>query len=104
MNNEHQKNGVLTGPLILTLPASSFIVVLHLHWLDGTVQLFPRKTPRLELSGNSAENGEGFRSRSLERNAESCKTVTKEVIEIHVLLTRSPFASDNLRRFLPPVS
>jgi hypothetical protein len=61
MNNEHQENAALTGPLIFTLPASSFIVVLRLNWRDGTVQLFPRKTPRLELSGNSEENDEGLR-------------------------------------------
>jgi hypothetical protein len=77
MNNEHQENGALTGPLIFTLPASSFIVVLSLNWLDGTVQLFPRKTPRLELSGNSEENDEGLRGRGLERNAGSCKTLPK---------------------------
>jgi len=73
----HQENGALTGPLIFTLPASSFIVVLGLNWLDGTVQLFPRKTPRSELSGNSEENDEGLRGRWLERNAGSCKTLPK---------------------------
>ena len=35
MNNKHQENGALTGPLIFTLPASSFVVVLSLDWLDG---------------------------------------------------------------------
>ena len=30
MNNKHQENGALTGPLIFTIPASSFIVVLSL--------------------------------------------------------------------------
>jgi len=28
------QNGILTGPLIFTLPTSSFIVVLSLNWLD----------------------------------------------------------------------
>jgi hypothetical protein len=36
MNDEYNKNGTLTGPLIFTLPTSSFIVVLSLNWLDGT--------------------------------------------------------------------
>src|SRR6516225_3919711 len=35
--------------------------------------LFPPKNARLELSGNSAENGEGYRGRGLERKAGSCK-------------------------------
>ena len=32
MNNKHQENGGLTGPLIFTLPVFS----LNLDWLDGT--------------------------------------------------------------------
>jgi hypothetical protein len=36
MNDEYNKNGTLTGPLIFTLPTSSFVVVLSLNWLDGT--------------------------------------------------------------------
>jgi hypothetical protein len=36
MNDKHQENGALTGPLIFTLPASSFVVVLSFNWLDGT--------------------------------------------------------------------
>jgi hypothetical protein len=32
MNNNHQENGALTGPLISTLPVFS----LNLDWLDGT--------------------------------------------------------------------
>ena len=36
MNYKHQENGVLRGPLIFTVPASSFIVVLSLNWFDGT--------------------------------------------------------------------
>jgi hypothetical protein len=36
MNNKHQENGALTGPLIFTLPASSFVVVLSFDWLEGT--------------------------------------------------------------------
>jgi hypothetical protein len=38
MNNKHRENGAVTGPLIFTLPASSFIVVLSLNWFDGTDQ------------------------------------------------------------------
>jgi hypothetical protein len=36
MKNKHQENGALTGPLIFTLPASSFVVILNFDWLDGT--------------------------------------------------------------------
>jgi hypothetical protein len=36
MNNNHQENGALTGPLIFSQPASSFVVILSLDWLDGT--------------------------------------------------------------------
>src|SRR6266481_4688532 len=36
MNNKHQENGALRGPLIFTLPASSFVVILIFDWLDGT--------------------------------------------------------------------
>jgi hypothetical protein len=36
MNNKHQENGALRGPLIFTLPASSFVVILSFDWLDGT--------------------------------------------------------------------
>jgi hypothetical protein len=36
MNNKHQENGALTGPLIFTQPASSFVVILNFDWLDGT--------------------------------------------------------------------
>jgi hypothetical protein len=43
MNNKHKDNGALTGPLLFTLPASSFVVVLSFDWLDRT-QLFPPKT------------------------------------------------------------
>ncbi len=36
MKNEHQENGVLGGPLILTVPASNFVAVISLDWLDET--------------------------------------------------------------------
>jgi hypothetical protein len=36
MNNKHQENGAPTSPLIFTLPASSFIVILNFDWLDVT--------------------------------------------------------------------
>jgi hypothetical protein len=35
MNNKHQENGALAGLLIFTLPASSFVVILRLDWLEG---------------------------------------------------------------------
>src|SRR6476659_4585505 len=54
------------------------------------------KNVRLVLSGNPAENDDEFRWRG--------KKVTKEVVGIHVLLTRSLFACDILRRFLRRVS
>ncbi len=34
MNNEQQEIGALAGPLIFTLPASSFVVILSLDWLE----------------------------------------------------------------------
>jgi hypothetical protein len=40
MNNEHQENGVLTWRLIFTLPASSFVVVLHQKSAVGTIWQF----------------------------------------------------------------
>jgi hypothetical protein len=36
MNNKQQENGALEGPLIFTLPASSFVVILSVDWLDRT--------------------------------------------------------------------
>ena len=36
MKNEDQENGVLSGPLILTVPASNLVAVLSLDWLDDT--------------------------------------------------------------------
>ena len=74
MNNKHQENGALRGPLIFTLPTFSFGVILSLDWLDGTGpgSCF-RQNARSELSGNSAENGEGFRGRGVERKAGSWK-------------------------------
>ena len=35
MNSRHQDSGAPTDPLIFTLPAFSFVVVLSLDWLDG---------------------------------------------------------------------
>jgi hypothetical protein len=36
MNNKHQEKGTLSGPLIFTLPASSFVAILRLDWLERT--------------------------------------------------------------------
>ena len=36
MNNKHEENAALRGPLIFTLPAYSFVVILSFDWLDGT--------------------------------------------------------------------
>jgi len=33
MNNKHQENGVLRGPLIFTVPAYGFVMALYLDWL-----------------------------------------------------------------------
>ena len=44
------------------------------------------------------------RPETLERKARRCKEVSKEVVGIHVLLTRSIFACDILRRLLRRVS
>jgi hypothetical protein len=34
LNNKHQENGTLTGPLIFTLPALNLVAILRLDWLD----------------------------------------------------------------------
>jgi hypothetical protein len=61
MKNDDQENGVLTGPLILIVPASNLVAIMSLNWLDApTKQLFPRKRT-VELSDNSAENSERLR-------------------------------------------
>ena len=45
MNNKHQENGALTGPLIFTLPASNFVAILRPDWLQGSDQTAgPAKT------------------------------------------------------------
>jgi hypothetical protein len=99
MNNKHQENGALRGPLIFNLPAFSFGVILTLDWPDGTRpgSCF-RQNARLELSGNSAENGEGFRGRGVERKAGSWKEL--EPVLPYALL----FGSGFLYRLLPRVS
>jgi hypothetical protein len=66
MNNKHQENGAPTGPLIFTLPASSFIVILNFElagWEKPGSWL--RQNARLGLSGSSAEDDEAFRGRAL---------------------------------------
>jgi hypothetical protein len=57
-----------------------------------------RQKRAVVLSGNSAENDDGFRRRGLERKPERGKKVTKEVVGIRVLLIRSLFVSDIPRR------
>jgi hypothetical protein len=62
MNNKHQENGVLTGPLIFTLPASSFVVVLSFNWLEGTKPAAASaKTHGSDYLATRPENGERFR-------------------------------------------
>ena len=55
MNTKHQENGALTGPLIFTLPGSSFVVVLGFDWhsMRPTGQLFP---PKLLRTGRVARS------------------------------------------------
>ena len=36
MNDKHQENGTPTGPLIFTLPATSFVIILNFDWFEGT--------------------------------------------------------------------
>jgi hypothetical protein len=38
MNDKHQENGTLSGPLIFTLPASNLVAILRSDWLNGTDQ------------------------------------------------------------------
>ena len=62
------------------------------------------KNARLELSGNSAENGEGFRGRGSEPKGTDLQEITKEVVGTHALLTRSLFGGSIPRRLLLRVS
>jgi hypothetical protein len=36
MNDKPQRNSALVAPLIFTVPASSFIVILNFDWFEGT--------------------------------------------------------------------
>jgi hypothetical protein len=38
MNDKQQENGTLSGPLILTLPASNFVAIVRPDWLTGIEQ------------------------------------------------------------------
>ena len=45
MNNECNKNGTLTGPLIFTVPAYGFVMALYLDWLGQSNRVaFSAKT------------------------------------------------------------
>src|SRR5271166_7190552 len=85
MNNELNKNEASRGPLIFTLPATRFLVALNVDRLEGT---------------DWGKN----RGRGVERKAGSFKGVSKEVIGLHLLLTRSLFGGGILHRLLPHVS
>jgi hypothetical protein len=77
MNNEHNKNEALKGPLIFTIPTSRFLVALNLDRLDGTDRavVAPKKRG-LELSDNSSENSKEFEG-GVERKAGSCMKLAK---------------------------
>jgi hypothetical protein len=46
VNDKHQENGTPTGPLIFTLPATSFVIILNFDWFEGTkLGLLPQKMP-----------------------------------------------------------
>jgi hypothetical protein len=67
MNNKHQENGAPTGPLIFTLPASSFIVILNFDWLDvRKPAAISAKTAnrRVARRGPAAEGREGREQRA----------------------------------------
>ena len=45
MNNKHQENGALTGPLIFTVPAYGFVMALYVDWLGQSARAaFSAKT------------------------------------------------------------
>ena len=45
MNNKHQENEALTGPLIFTVPAYGFVMALYVDWLGrSTLEAFSAKT------------------------------------------------------------
>ena len=79
-------------------------VLLLFEDLYRTLDAVAVKNARLELSGASVENGEGYRGRGVERKAGELQEVTKEIVGIHVLLSHSLFACGILRRFLLRVS
>ena len=62
------------------------------------------KNVRLELSGNSTENGQEFRGRGGEPKGRELQEITKEVVGTRALPTRSLFACDILYMMLPRVS
>src|SRR5271166_2606771 len=66
----------------------SFVGIRVIHRLSGVITVSP---PVAQLMA---------RRRGVERKAESLQEVTKEVVGIHVPLTRSLFACDILRRSL----
>jgi hypothetical protein len=58
MNNKHQENGALTGPLIFTVPAYGFVMALYLDWLGRTPS--PRAVPA-NTRGTHKEGQNRFR-------------------------------------------
>jgi hypothetical protein len=57
MNNEQNKNEVLRGPLIFTVPASHFpfLVALNVGWLDVTEPTAEEKRRAHKATGRSNE-------------------------------------------------
>jgi hypothetical protein len=120
MKNEQQENGVLRGPLILMVPASNLVAVISLDWLDGanraavSAQTHGRnylanrpRTPK-DFGETSASSFKplsrvGFVGGVL-NEAREPQEVSKEVVGIHVLLTRSLFDDGIPRKLLLPVS
>ena len=62
MNNKHQENGALTGPLIFTVPAYGFVMALYVDWLSrSTGLLFPPKPLHKRLNRSSPRDSSGRR-------------------------------------------
>jgi hypothetical protein len=71
MNNKRQENRALSGPLIFTPPASSFVVVLSDIWLGGTdrVPVAAKNYDRNYLTTRSGESNGDPRSKCCARSA-----------------------------------
>jgi hypothetical protein len=70
-------------------------VLLLFEDLYRTLDAVSAKNARLELSGASVENGEGYRGRGVERKAGSCKKLPKRYSESEPVIDERRFPDDS---------